>query len=460
MLKVASAQLFSARAWAHSEFGGARLADGRLRARLVKIAASFMAQPTSSIPQACGRWSETKAAYRFFANAAVGSPALLQPHLQQSIRRIAAQPVVLVAQDTTSLTYGPRAGLGLVGRHTAEGLWLHTSLAFTPVGCALGLVAVEHWVRDPRELGKAAQRHSRALADKESQRWLNSFLACVELSHHLPATTRLINLADREGDIHALFAAAAAHPQVGVLVRARHDRKSVEGRKLSEIFSSLEPAGCLAIQVPRRPGQPARQARLELRFAAVPIAAPARAKGPALGLWVIDAHEVSQVEGRAVIHWRLVTNQPVRDWKEAVEMIGHYRVRWQIEEYHRVLKSGCQTQARQLEESERLEKILMLDMIVAWRVLELSRLARAESLDPLEKHFGTDEIDVLRQLKAKPNGRDCGSLDLREAVRLVAQLGGFLARKHDGEPGAMTLWRGIERLAAITTGWALAKSCG
>ena len=134
-----------------------------------------------------------------------------------------------------------------------------------------------------------------------------------------------------------------------------------------------------------------------------------------------------------------------------------YAVRWQIEEYHRVLKSGCQTEARQLESAEPLLKILMIDLVVAWRVLQLNRMARTSPDSPAIEHFSPQEIQVLRawspQLKSK-------ALTLREAVRIVAQMGGFLARASDGEPGAMTLWRGLEVLTSMLKGWELAKTYG
>ena len=451
----------SALTWAQTEFGAAALPDRRLRARLVKIAAAFMAQPTQSIPQACGARSQAKAAYRFFANECVQPAALLQSHLEQTLGRAAAHPLVLVAQDTTSLSYGPRPGLGLVGGAQTDGLWLHTSMALTPQGCALGLVSVEHWTRPLADLGKARRRHVRAQADKESQRWLNSFSACVQFAAGLPAGARVINLADREGDIYGLFALAAKHPQVGALVRARHDRPSVEGKKLGQILAALEPAGRLSIQVPRRPGQKARPAELEVRFARVQVAPPTRAADQgSLCLRVIEARETSDAKTAAPIHWRLLTNLPVETLEGALELIGHYRVRWQMEEYHRALKSGCQAQGRQLEAAERLEKILMVDLVVAWRVLELSRLARGPSLPPLEEHFSAEELAVLGQLDAPPNGPAAPPRDLRQAVRRIAQLGGFLGRKSDGEPGAMTLWRGLERLSTLVLGWQLAKACG
>jgi hypothetical protein len=455
----ASIRTYGPERWAEHEFGQAKLGDRRRLRRLKQIAARFAEQPSASIPKSCSGWGQTKAAYRFFAHRQITSKALLEPHQERTRERCTPEPLVLVVQDTTGLTYGDRAGLGLVGcgADGVKGLWLHSSLAFTEQGRALGLVRAEHWRRDPAGFGKAAQRHARPTAEKESQRWLNSFKDCVQWAQAAPAT-RWVNVADREADIYELFATAAPHPEVGVLVRARHNRKTIEGADLEEVLKTTPLAGRVEITVPRKPGAAARKACLEVRYAQVKVKAPARCPGKDLTLWIVEAREVSDQGG--AIYWRLLTNLPVENLAAALEKIKWYRLRWQIEEYHRILKSGCQAQARQLETGDRLLKVLMLDIIVAWRVLELSRAARQSQAEALEAHFCPQEIEVIKKHRARSSRTEDATLNLREAVRAVAQMGGFLARKGDGEPGAMTLWRGLEVLAHLVLGWRLAKSCG
>jgi len=431
--------------------------DPRRVRRLVEVAAAFAGHPPASLPKACGSWSEAKAAYRLFARPEVKPSAVLQPHLQQTRQRCLAKPVVLVVQDTTGLTYTHEAGLGLVGPGPdgAKGLWLHSSMAFSVTGQALGLAHVECWQRKVSGFGKAAQRHQRAQRDKESQRWLNSFEKCVQWAQG-SADTQWVNVADREGDLYALFAAAAVHPEVGVLVRARHNRRTCEGIDVDQTLKNCPVAGRLDITVPRRPGIAAREVQLEIRYCPVQIKASKRSRGPDLNLWLIQAR---QVKGPGqVIEWRLLTNLPVESLAAAVEKIQWYKVRWQIEEYHRVLKSGCQAEGRQLETEQRLMNALMVDLVVAWRVLELSRASRQEQ-ERLKDYFTSEEIEVItvyRKEKNKPKK----DLTLREAVHTVAGMGGFLGRKGDGEPGAMTLWRGLEMLHQLVLGWRLAKGCG
>ncbi len=455
----ASKETYGPKRWAEHEFGLAKLCDRRLVKRLQKIAARFAEQPSGSIPKACEGWAEAKAAYRFFAHRKLQWDALLETHLERTRERCSQEDLVLVVQDTTGLTYGDRAGLGQVGtgRDGAKGLWLHTSMAFCVEGRALGLVRVEPWQREAADFGKAAQRGELPIVEKESQRWLNSFADCVRLAQR-SGKTRWVNVADREADIYELFAAAAPHPEVGVMVRARHNRKTNQGVDLDRVMKANPVAGQITITVPRKPGVSARTAHLDVRYAQVKIKVPKRCCGQDVTLWAIEASEAGKKTGG--IHWRLLTNLPVENLAAAVEKIKWYRLRWQIEEYHRVLKSGCQVEARQLETGTRLINVLTVDMVVAWRVLGLSRIARLSQEQTLEEHFSAQEIKVIERYRARSGDKNTTEVDLREAVRLVARMGGFLGRRGDGDPGAMTLWRGLEALAKMVLGWQLANTYG
>jgi hypothetical protein len=330
-------------------------------------------------------------------------------------------------------------------------------MAFCVEGRALGLVRVEPWQRPAADFGKAARRGELPIAEKESQRWLNSFTDCVRLAQS-SGKTRWVNVADREADIYELFAAAAPHPEVGVIVRARHNRKTSEGVDLDRVLEATPIAGQITITVPRKPGVSARTAHLDVSYAQVKIKAPKRGCGPEVTLWAIEVRETGKKAGG--IHWRLLSNLPVENLAAAVEKIKWYRLRWQIEEYHRMLKSGCQVEARQLETGARLMNVLAVDMVVAWRVLGLSRIARLSQEQTLEEHFSTEEIKVIKQYRARNGDKNTTELDLREAVRLIARMGGFLGRRGDGDPGAMTLWRGLEALAKMVLGWRLATTYG
>lgn len=415
--------------------------------------------PQSTIPQASGTWARTKGAYRFFDHAGVTPEEILAGHQAAALERSALHKTVLMVQDTTSLNYACQeadSGLGSLGNRgdQALGLWLHTTLAVDEAGTALGLLQAQMWTRDPAQAGIAAHRKKRALMEKESQRWLTSFEESIRVAGLLPQS-RIINVADRESDIYELFAKAAQHPRVGVLVRARHNRRLAEEQKGLWDFIAEQPvAGEVTITVPRKPGVASHPATLELRFGAVEI----RKKSSALKLWIVQARQ-SGVSAAQAICWRLLTNQPVNDLAGAVEKVAWYRQRWRIEEFHRVLKTGSQAQARQLETVARLKNVLAVDMIIAWRVLELTRLSRQSPELPATELLTEDEVKVLCAMCPAFAGRRV--LQLREAVRAIAQWGGFLARKGDGEPGPMTLWLGLLRLNDYLNAFNIySKTCG
>jgi hypothetical protein len=456
--------------WVAREFADLELGDKRLRRRAQILMTQFSQQPTGSIPQACERWGDIKAAYRFFDNDAIKAEQLLAPHRQATLKRMRGQAVVLAVQDTTSLNYSTHPqteGLGPIGNNADKtiGLFVHSTLALTPSGQPLGLVDVQVRSRDRQRFGgsrKGHQRNGKAMAEKESQRWLDSLRACQQAAQACPQT-RVVNVADREGDIYELFEQALEpkEPQVHVLVRAQHNRKvqQSEELKLWSHLSAQAAVATLLVKVPRQTGQAGRTAHLTIRFGPVTLRPPTLKEQKAtLQLWAVQAREEHPPEGQKAIVWRLLTTLPVNTVAEAMEKVHWYCQRWQIEVFHKVLKSGCQIEHRQLETVARLERILMLDLIVAWRLLLLSKVSRenpeACATDwLLEKEWKVLWVQMKQQPPKDPP-------TLYQAVRWIGQLGGFIGRKSDGEPGPIVLWRGLQRLHDLVRAWDLFHNVG
>lgn len=447
--------------WAIHEFAQAALPDRRHRRRLELMATAFAQKPSAPIPEACANAAETKAAYRFLENERIAASALRQSHHRATLQRVCAYPVVLAVQDTTALNYSthPKTqGLGLLGSHSPKtiGLLLHSTLALTPSGQPLGFL--HNALRARHGRGLAAKRHDRKLADKESHKWVESLQACQALAPLCPQT-QLVNITDREGDIYDLFVEALNVPtpcRVQVLVRARHDRPLEDkDRTLWPQVARQKVAATISVRVGRRGDQPGRLARLNLRFCSVHLKAPAgKAEQPAIQLWAIQAQEISPApKGGARILWRLLTTLPVSCAQAAVEKVQWYAQRWQIEVLHKVLKSGCQIEQRQLETAARLERVLAVDLVVAWRVLALCKAARQMPNDPISDWLPAAQWQALSCYVHRKTTPTPTVPTVRQAVRWIAQLGGFLARKCDGEPGTKTLWRGLRKLDAITEMW-------
>jgi hypothetical protein len=447
--------------WVEQEFGAVELPDGRLRPRLLKLAEAFFQQPTEPIPHCFdGDAGQTKAAYRFLHNPQVNLHTLLQPHYNATARRIAEQPRVLVAQDTTSLNYSAHPlteGLGPINTRAdgALGLKLHDTLAFTPDGVPLGLVDIQVWARDPNRMGQAQQRKERPIAEKESQRWLDSFRRSTELQRLCP-DTQIICLADREADIYELFQEARAEAGPHLLIRANRttQRRVVDDtddiQPLWDYLPNRPSAGSFDLRIPGRGGRKARIAQLELRHAPIQLRPPKRLKGEAVPLWGIHAIEPHPPEGCEAVEWLLLTTVPTETLEQAFERLAWYAQRWNIEVYHRTLKSGCRIEDRRLADAHSLEACLALDLVIAWRILHLVKLGREAPSLPCDVFFAEEEWQALYCYHHRTPTPTATPPQLGVAMRMLAKLGGFLGRKGDGDPGATVLWRGIEKLATIT----------
>jgi hypothetical protein len=298
--------------------------------------------------------------------------------------------------------------------------------------------------------------------EKESFRWLESLALCQQLAGAC-ASTLLVNVADREADIYELLAQALARPAgVHLLVRVQHNRQ-VQGpeKKLWPLLSGQAVGARMEVQTPRQTGRPARRAVLSLRFLPVTLAAPMlKEDRPPLSLWAVEAREEHPPGGCAPILWRLLTTLPVETGPQAAEKVQWYAQRWQIEVLHKVLKSGCQIQQRQLETAARLRRVLMLDLIVAWRVMHLSRAARQTPDASVQSWLDPVEWKVLWSRFNPGHPPPEAGPGLRQAVRWIGRLGGFLAHKSDGEPGPIVLWRGLHRLHDLTLALSILNNCG
>jgi hypothetical protein len=401
------------------------------------------------------------------------------------VERVRGEAVLLAVQDTTTLnfsTHPETEGLGPIGsnRDKTIGLWLHSTLLLREDGQALGLLDGQVYARDPKEFkaGPAGLRNRKPVEEKESMRWLRSVAATVAVAQQL-AETVIINIADREGDIYELFLRHAqlrssqqqgqstaeggsAGGRVELLIRCQHDRQlSDEQHRLFEHLAAQPEAGDYCFEVPRQPGKKARAATLKLRYVEVTLRAPANQvkyhhRSEAITLWAIQALEENPPKGEKPICWRLLSTLPVTDAETAGLFVRRYSQRWQIEVFHKILKSGCKAEERQLESTARLERCLALDMINAWHVLALSRAGRSDYRHlPVSQWLAEHEWKALWcciHRRADPPRTAPSTYD---AMRWIAQLGGFLGRKGDGHPGPMTLWRGLQRLNDFTQAYLL-----
>ena len=454
--------------WVEEEFGQVRLRDRRHRVRLCTVARDFYAQPGANIPQACHSRAKTKAAYRLFEHKAVKMDAILASHYHCTMERIAREkiPVVLAVQDTTSFNYNTHAdmeGLGPINNHVdgAQGILLHDTMAYTTEGTAMGLVDIEVWARDPQQFGKRATRAKRPIEQKESSKWLKSFQGAARLQRQLGAATTVVSVGDREADVYELFLLAQSDPlPPKLLIRAEQDR-CLQDRdaNLWRYLQSQAVAGKRRLDLSRRKGRAPRHCVLEVRFARVELRTPKRHRPrQALSLWAVYVKEIDPPSAKEAIEWMLLTTLEVNNYEQAVEKIDWYNKRWGIEEYHKTLKSVCRIEDRQLGDRTVWQNCLAIDLVVAWRIEHIKKLARTQPLAPCTIAFEPHEWQAVFALQRPHQPLPSTPPSMREMTRLTAELGGFLGRKSDGEPGSITLGRGLQRLHDIVTGILLVQN--
>lgn len=396
--------------WAEQEMAGLDLGDKRLEGRAVKLLQGRWNHPEKSYAQSFDSWGQVYGAYRLLGHpcAQIDLTALLAAHKERTLERMAAEPLVLLPQDTTSLNYGglkQTEGLGQINHEGSLGLYLHSTLALNGAGVPLGVVDAQCWGREPEDGdGQAVGRNAKSVDQKESARWVKSLNRAAEMARRMPQT-RVVELGDRESDIYEVFdQTLIGPPNLHVVIRAQHNRHLEEQAKLWEYMGSQPMRGHLELQVPRRPGRAARKAVLEVRWSEVSIcASQVRLKRhwPALKLYAVWVKEIDAPPGEDPLEWMLLSDLPVNTWEEALQRINWYCRRWRIEEWHRILKTGCRVEKREFETALHLQRALAFDLIVAWRTLMLVKLNRETPHMPAQTIFSEEELAILRCYKKK-----------------------------------------------------------
>jgi hypothetical protein len=463
--------------WVFDEMKTADLKDERLNNRLCEVLAQLASRPTASIPAACGGRAEMTAAYRLFANKKAGFDNLLRPHREATLERVAGESVVVLVQDTTEVEVTrPEqqvVGAGPLDGKSRRGALLHELHAFTPDGTPLGTVMATAWVRE--EEGVAASKLTRVeraampIEEKESYRWVTTLQTAGQRAAQLPAT-RVVCVADSEADIYEYLVAATSPPQAcDWIIRACQDRTievaestqllrahlmgqptsfrrtiSVRGRRAK---ISCETRG-------RRQPRQSRQAEVEVRAAQVTLRPPWRAdrKLPVTTVNAVLISEIDPPPGEQPVEWLLLTSLPINDADEVRQVVQFYCVRWMIEVFFRVLKSGCRVEERLFEHMDRLLACLAVYLIVAWRTLYVCRLGRGCPDASCEAVFEPAEWkSVWKVVRREDPPREPPPLGIM--VRLVAQLGGYVHRKPDEPPGPQTVWIGLQRMHDFALCW-------
>ena len=476
--------------WAANELGDAPLGDKRLSARLVRSAQLLASCPGHAFTGAPDR-AAVKGYYRLIDHpdeSQVTPEHIVAPHRARTIERMRAHDTVLCIQDGTDLSFATRPGcegLSIIGRNqtTAKtrGLHLHLTLAVSGAGLPLGVLRCGFDAPPP---GEAASEQDSGNDDKEpfnptdtepdandsahkTRRWLDGLHDVAEAASELPRKTRVISVMDREADFFELFDAQRRLGRVDVLVRAKHDRRLGQGPP--KLFATLRNApadGHVEMDIarvtkrpkssrkPARPARTARVARAEVHYRELTLPPTIEGLAP-VTLWAVHVLESVPPEGEKPVEWFLLTSVRIESIDAALDIVGYYLRRWRVEDFFRVLKSGCRAEHLGFHTAERLQRALTIQAVIAWRLMLMTLLGREVPECDAELLFSDIELRFLTDYAV--DAALCAPRNLAGAVLLVALLGGYQNRKHDPPPGHQIMWRGYERMSLATLGYRIAE---
>ena len=413
--------------WAEKEFGGAPLNDERLSKRLVNVAGAKAGTPGRAFcGVAQGDAAAVKGYYRLIdmpEDSAVTMDNILQPHRDRTVRRMLGQQTVLCVQDGSDLNYNSLAactGLGQIGANQtgakSRGLHLHTTLAVSSSGLPLGVLKAQCLAPEPKAPEDKRRAFAIPIEEKKTFVWIEHHRDMVAVAAQMPHT-RLIDICDREADFFEMFDEQRRHGSVDLLVRAKHDRNIVEGPlKLWEAVGQTEVQSRVRVQIPRqsarpkkskqhaRPYRPGRDADLAVRYMRVQLRpAHYHADKAPIDIWVIHAREENPPPDTEAVEWFLLTTIELGSPEDAEQCLRWYCLRWRIEDWHRVLKSGCRIGDIAHETAERVRRAIAINLVIAWRIMLMTLLGRETPGLPAEVLFSDVELQTLRAYaKKKP----------------------------------------------------------
>ncbi|WP_019503395.1 IS4 family transposase [Pleurocapsa sp. PCC 7319] len=445
--------------------------DQRLTKRAMFIESRLSLKYGKPLSEIFERASDLKRAYEFFANPKTSLSSVCQPYHLQTAAQIKALPIVLAVGDTTYLDYkkilDKRAEYGPIG-NGGNGLILHSTLALdADNGQPIGLLTEKLWHREHEEKGenltkkqrkkKQAEARKRPIEEKESYKWIEALKEVeklLKISVPEPTRPKIIHVFDREGDIAEVFAQVSKTSNTGLVVRAAHNR-ALEGEN-SYLWSWLpsQPIKMeVAIELAKTKQRTERIAVLAIRYAPIKLRSPARIKEPeSFEVYGVYAVEIDPPEGCERVEWMILTTEPVTNEEQAQTILRWYTYRWRIEEYHKILKSGCKAESYRLSGNS-MQVLLGFLTNIAAQLLKMTYLNRTEPEAPASSVLNEVQLEVL----AAKGRKSVPVVDLTVAwaMQAVARLGGYLSHRKKSNIGITVLWRGFLELQSLCEGWQL-----
>lgn len=448
--------------WLSQQFSDCALNDSRRNKRLIKVGDSMIACPDGSIPQQNVQWADTKAAYRLFDCPQVTFQRIAEVHW--SLTRAQGRQRCLLISDTTDIDYSfnhATTGLGMLGDGGGRGVQLHSCLMYdTQQEQIVGIAGAKLHYRKLTPLNET--RTQRLQRKRESQLWGD---LVSEIGSSPSKGAQWIHVFDRYGDNFEAMCHILLN-QCDWVIRAGKLHRNVlmetgEQKTLKAAIEEANYLGSYELNLRSRPGVAARTMAIDISSIEVTLPAP-RLKSPwlktcgvtSIDMNVVVVRETNPPVGKKAIQWVLYTSLPATDFDQAWQVIEDYENRWLIEEYHKALKTGCDIEGHALRTADRLEALIGLTSVIGIRLCQLKLIGRSQPEVKAKGNVPSQWLNCLQRYRPKLKTQ---TMTVYQFFRELAKLGGFLARKHDGEPGWITIWRGYKKLTILIQGLQLAN---
>lgn len=445
--------------------------DRRLTQRAVLIEEKLAVKYGKPLSSVFSGASELKRAYEFFANKKTCFNKVTSPYHQKTASCLSELPIVLAVGDTTYLDYKEirekREEYGPIG-NGGNGLILHSALAVNgDNGQPIGLLWSKLWHREHKQSNARKTKKQkkkqlfrakkRPIEEKESYKWIEALKEVEKLFKAAKSESKrpkIIHVFDREGDIAEVFEEVSKNPNTGVVVRAAHNRAlSEENSYLKEWLPDQPIKMEVAVELPKTKKRTERTATLAIRYAPIKLQSPARIKEPEyFEVYGVYAVEIDPPEGCEAIEWMILTTEPVTNGEQAQTILRWYTYRWRIEEYHKILKSGCKAESYRLS-GDSMQVLLGFLTNIAAQLLKMTYLNRTLPEAPASEVLNEVQIEVL--VAKSPKSLTAVDLTVAWAMRAVARLGGYLNHRRKSNIGITVLWRGFLELQSLCEGWQL-----
>lgn len=450
---------------------GQTFGDTRLTSRFKETCGLFEQGLSQTIPQVSLKKSQSKAVYRFFDNKNVNPQKMLntcRPEIESLFLR--DQPFrLLQISDSTELDFTRKKGapqLGSLNYVRQKGLLLHSSVLFNDLGLPMGLLWQSYKSRKEEDFGKSEERLNLPIDQKETQRWLDHFVQGQDLCKKHP-NVELIYLADSEADIMELFQ-LRQEPRMHLIVRSKHDRLLAD--KSSTLYTEVSKQaakGQYQISITNPQSQKERVATLEVRFCPVQLTQHRQVKSKpdrsVVQFYAVQAKEINPPEDiKNPIEWVLLTTLPLTTFEEALQIIAYYVLRWLIERFHYLLKSGgAEVEQLQLETPERLQNAITTYSIATFKALKIRYWAeKSPQSNIFQAGVSQIEHEVLykyanQKLDAKIVFKKNEPPTIAQYCKVLGQIGGFLPSKKQELPGFKILSRALGKLKTLVDAYLL-----